>query len=151
MRFQLLYGTIFISLFFNLGGVFLIALQSLGIEKFPSLRNRICLPDSLYRKRKRKILFVALLVLISFFFILREGYFDVLRLGVTFFFLFSGLLIFFLLFFVFFNIDRLISWISWLENHLMPGIIGISGFLFLSIGLTLQGSALLLFLAYQFK
>ncbi len=151
MRYELLYGTIFISLLLNLGGLFLLFLQAIGIDQLTALRDRITHSEVAYIRRKRKILVVSFLVLIVFFFILRVGYFDFIRLGVTIFVLFSGLLVFFFLFVVFFNIGRLVSGIEWLENRYFPGIMGMAGFLLVSLGLALNTCAILVFLSYQLR
>ena len=149
MRFQLLYGTIFISLIFNLGGIFFLLLQSMGSVKLRALRDKICYSESLYSYRKRKILIVTFMILMGIFFILRVGYFDILRLGITIFLLFAGLLVYFFLFVAYFNIQKLVSFFDWIEENLLPGLPGILGSLFLGIGFTLLTSALLVFLAYQ--
>ena len=151
MRFQLLYSTILVGLLFVLGGLFFLLLQTLGLDGLRDIRNRICLPEENYQYRKKKILVVAFLILSCVFILLRVGYFDILRLGVTFFLLFAGILVFFICFLVYFNIDRLVSWMTWFDNRLIPGSMGIIGFLLLSYGLILHSSALLLFLFYQLK
>ena len=149
MRYNFIYFLILVSLFFNLFGLFFLSLEAIGFNALLRFKDFLYKSHADYNKRKRGLIALSFLVLLSIFVILRVENFDVIRLNVLFILTYVGIILYFVFFVIFFWINKIVSLVYWIESKFSKGIVGIIGYIFLSIGFSLQTALNLYLLTYK--
>jgi len=138
MRYNFIYYLTLIGLVFNLIGIFLLSLEAIGANVLIRIRDFLYKSPAAYNRRRKGFITSSFIFLILIFIIFRFENFDVLKLNFLFILTYVSIVLYFLFFAVFFWIKKIVSISYWMEEKFNKGIIGIIGFIFLSIGFSLQ-------------
>ncbi|GAI41579.1 unnamed protein product, partial [marine sediment metagenome] len=123
--------------------------EAIGFNALLRLKNFLYKSHADYNKRKKGLITLSFFVLVTIFIIFRVESFDVIRLNILFILTYLGIILYFVFFAVFFWINKIVSAVFWMESKFNKGIIGIIGFIFLSIGISLQTALNLYLLSYK--
>ena len=149
MRYSFIYFLIILCLFFNLSGLFFLLLEAIGFNALLRFKDFLYKSHADYNKRKKGLIALSFFILVTIFIIFRVESFDVIRLNILFILTYLGIILYFIFFIIFFWISKIVSIVFWMESKFNKGIVGIIGFIFLSIGISLQTALNLYLLSYN--